>query len=151
MLISTKGRYALRVMVDLAEHRAEEFVSLKEIAQRQGISDKYLESIIRMLVKARVLESLRGKGGGYKLKKPPEQYTVGFILRLTEESLAPVACLDPNADACPKAGKCRTLPLWQGLDKVIGEYLDGVTVADLMDCGSNESWGCKKISTAGDD
>ncbi len=136
MLISTKGRYALRVMVDLAEHRGSEFVSLREIAQRQGISDKYLESIIRMLVKAKVLESLRGKGGGYKLKKPPEQYTVGSILRLTEESLAPVACLDPNADVCPKAGKCRTLPLWQGLDKVISEYLDGVTVADLMDCNS---------------
>ena len=133
MLISTRGRYALRVMIDLAEHRTDEFISLKGIAQRQEISEKYLESIIRMLVKARVLESLRGKGGGYKLKKAPEQYTVGSILRLTEESLAPVSCLEPGADACPKAAKCRTLPLWQGLDKVIHDYLENVTIADLME------------------
>ena len=132
MLISTKGRYALRVMIDLAEHQTEEFISLKGIAQRQEISEKYLESIIRMLVKAKVLESLRGKGGGYRLKKSPEQYTVGSILRLTEESLAPVACLELNAEVCPRAGKCRTLSLWQGLDKVIQEYLDSVTIADLM-------------------
>ncbi|MBQ7801250.1 MAG: Rrf2 family transcriptional regulator [Oscillospiraceae bacterium] len=140
MLISTKGRYALRVMIDLAEHRTEDFISLKGIAQRQEISEKYLESIIRMLVKARVLESLRGKGGGYKLRKPPEAYTVGSILYLTEESLAPVACLEEGADACAKAAKCRTLPLWQGLDKVIREYLESVTIADLMERG-----------TAGDD
>lgn len=132
MLISTKGRYALRVMIDLAEHQTEEFISLKGIAQRQEISEKYLESIIRMLVKAKVLESLRGKGGGYRLKKSPEQYTVGSILRLTEESLAPVACLEPDAEACPRAGNCRTLSLWQGLDKVIQEYLDSMTIADLM-------------------
>ncbi|MBQ9168244.1 MAG: RrF2 family transcriptional regulator [Oscillospiraceae bacterium] len=132
MLISTKGRYALRVMIDLAEHQSYEFISLKDIAERQEISDKYLESIIRMLVKARVLDSLRGKGGGYRLKKAPDQYTVGSILRLTEESLAPVSCLEPNAESCPKAGKCSTLPLWQGLDRVINEYLDGVTIADLM-------------------
>lgn len=132
MLISTKGRYALRVMIDLAEHQTDDFISLRGIAQRQGISDKYLESIIRMLVKARVLESLRGKGGGYKLRRAPAECTVGSILRLTEESLAPVACLEPGAEACPKAGKCRTLPLWQGLDKVISEYLDSVTIADLL-------------------
>ncbi|MGN1028034.1 MAG: RrF2 family transcriptional regulator [Faecousia sp.] len=133
MLISTKGRYALRVMIDLAEHQTEEFVSLKGIAQRQEISEKYLESIIRMLVKARVLESLRGKGGGYRLKKSPDQYTVGSILQLTEESLAPVSCLEQNADACPRASFCRTLPLWKGLDKVIRDYLEGVTIADLME------------------
>ena len=133
MLISTKGRYALRVMIDLAEHRTDEFISLKGIAQRQEISDKYLESIIRMLVKARVLESLRGKGGGYRLKKGPEAYTVGSILRLTEDSLAPVSCLEEGADACPKQAKCRTLPLWKGLDKVIREYLDNITIADLME------------------
>lgn len=132
MLISTKGRYALRVMIDLAEHQTDDFISLRGIAQRQGISDKYLESIIRMLVKARVLDSLRGKGGGYKLRKAPAECTVGSILRLTEESLAPVACLEPGAEACPKAEKCRTLPLWQGLDKVISEYLDSVTIADLL-------------------
>ena len=133
MLISTKGRYALRVMIDLAEHQSDAFVSLRGIAERQEISEKYLESIIRMLVKARVLESLRGKGGGYRLKKAPDEYTVGSILRLTEESLAPVSCLEPNADACPRAGACRTLSLWQGLDKVIHDYLVSVTIADLME------------------
>ena len=133
MLISTKGRYALRVMIDLAEHRTKDFISLKDIAQRQEISEKYLESIIRMLVKAKVLESLRGKRGGYRLKKSPDQYTVGSILRLTEESLAPVSCLEQNADACPRAYQCRTLPLWQGLDKVIRDYLESVTIADLTD------------------
>ena len=133
MLISTKGRYALRVMIDLAEHRTDEFISLKGIAERQEISEKYLESIIRMLVKARVLESLRGKGGGYRLKKAPEEYTVGSILRLTEESLAPVACLEENADACSRAGRCRTLALWQGLNNVIHDYLKGVTIADLLE------------------
>ena len=136
MLISTKGRYALRVMIDLAEHQTEDFISLKEIAQRQEISEKYLESIIRLLVKDRVLDSLRGKGGGYRLKKSPEQYTVGSILRLTEESLAPVACLDGNADSCPRMAQCRTLSLWQGLDRVIKEYLDSVTIADLMRQGT---------------
>ena len=133
MLISTKGRYALRVMIDLAEHQTDEFISLRGIAQRQEISEKYLESIIRMLVKARVLESLRGKGGGYRLRKEPGQYTVGSILRLTEESLAPVSCLEENAEACPRMGYCRTFPLWQGLDKVIHDYLESVTIADLME------------------
>ena len=140
MLISTKGRYALRVMIDLAEHQSEEFISLKEIAQRQEISDKYLESIIRILVKAKVVESLRGKGGGYRLRKAPEQYTVDSILRLTEESLAPVTCLESNAEACSRSGGCRTLALWQGLDQVIREYLESVTIADLVEQG-----------TAGDD
>ncbi|CCX91551.1 iron-sulfur cluster regulator [Firmicutes bacterium CAG:110] len=133
MLISTKGRYALRVMIDLAEHRSGEFISLKEIAQRQEISEKYLESIIRTLVKAKVVESLRGKGGGYRLTKNPEQYTVGSILRLTEESLAPVACLEGTAEACPRSQQCRTLALWQGLDKVIQDYLESVTIADLIE------------------
>lgn len=132
MLISTKGRYALRVMIDLAEHRSDDFVALKEVADRQGISEKYLESIIRMLVKAKVLESLRGKGGGYRLKKSPDEYTAGSILRLTEESLAPVSCLEEDADRCPRMTQCRTRALWQGLDKVINDYLDNVTVADLM-------------------
>ena len=136
MLISTKGRYALRVMIDLAEHQSDEFISLKGIAQRQEISEKYLESIIRMLVKAKVVDSLRGKGGGYRLNKSPDQYTVGSILRLTEESLAPVSCLEKNAEPCPRSGQCRTLNLWQGLDKVIHEYLEGVTIADLMEQGT---------------
>ena len=132
MLISTKGRYALRVMIDLAEHQAEGFIPLKVIAERQEISEKYLESIIKLLVKAKLLNGVRGKGGGYQLTKAPEQYTVGSILRPTEASMAPVSCLESGADACPRAAVCRTLPLWQGLDKVINDYLDNITVADLM-------------------
>lgn len=132
MLISTKGRYSLRVMVDLAEHQADGFIPLKVIAERQDISEKYLESIVKLLVKAKVLTGLRGKGGGYKLTKAPDQYTVGMILRLTEESLAPVSCLEPDASVCPRMAACRTLSLWQGLHKLINEYLDGVTIADLM-------------------
>lgn len=136
MLISTKGRYALRVMIDLAEHRSERqsrgFVPLNAIATRQGISEKYLESIIKLLVKAKLLTGLRGKGGGYKLTKAPEQYTVGSILRVTEDSMAPVSCLEPSSNACPRASECRTLSLWKGLDKVINDYMDGVTLADLV-------------------
>ena len=131
MLISTKGRYALRVMIDLAEHQGEGFIPLKTIAQRQEISEKYLESIIKLLVKSKLLSGVRGKGGGYQLTKAPEQYTVGAILQLTEESLAPVSCLATEADACPRANQCRTLSLWKGLDRVIRDYLDSVTLADL--------------------
>ena len=132
MLISTKGRYSLRVMVDLAEHQSDGYIPLKTIADRQEISEKYLESIIKLLVKANLLTGLRGKGGGYKLTRSPDQYTVGTILRLTEDSLAPVSCLESGAASCPRMADCRTLPLWQGLDKVISDYLDNVTVADLM-------------------
>ena len=132
MLISTRGRYALRVMIDLAEHQGEGFIPLKAIAQRQGISEKYLESIMKLLVKAKLLNGLRGKGGGYQLTKAPEQYTAGSILRMTEESMAPVSCLESDAEACPRAVECRTLPLWKGLDKVINDYLDNFTLADLM-------------------
>ena len=132
MLISTKGRYALRVMIDLAEHQTDGFVPLKVIAARQEISEKYLESIIKLLVKAKLLNGVRGKGGGYKLTKAPEQYSVGSILRLTEDSLAPVSCLEQDADSCPRMAECRTLPLWRGLDKVISEYLNQVSIADLM-------------------
>ena len=137
MLISTKGRYALRVMIDLAEHQADGVVPLKVIAERQEISEKYLESIIKLLVKARLLNGLRGKGGGYKLTKAPEDYTVGSILQLTEDSLAPVSCLEKGADACPRVAECRTLSLWKGLDKVINDYLGNVTIADLMRSGSD--------------
>ena len=132
MLISTKGRYSLRVMIDLAEHRSDGYIPLKVIAERQEISEKYLESIIKLLVKGRLLTGLRGKGGGYMLTKDPDQYTVGSILRLTEETLAPVACLEPGAETCARMGECRTLSMWRGLDKVISDYLDNVTVADLM-------------------
>lgn len=131
MLISTKGRYALRVMVDLAEHSTDGFIPLKMIAARQNISEKYLENIIKLLVKAKLLTGVRGKGGGYQLAKAPEQYTVKSILRVTEDSIAPVSCLDPNADACPHSAECRTLPMWRGLDKLITEYFENITLADL--------------------
>ena len=122
-------------MVDLAEHREEGYIPLKAVAQRQDISEKYLEAIIKLLVRAGLLSGLRGKGGGYKLTKDPSQYTVGDILRLAEDSPAPVACLGPGAAPCAKAAECRTRSLWQGLDKVIRDYLDSVTVADLMASG----------------
>ena len=131
MLISTKGRYALRVMIDLAEHRSEEFISLREIAERQEISEKYLESIIRMLVKAKVVESLRGKGGGYRLTRSPDQYTVGEILMLTEGSLAPESCLTPNATPCSRMASCRTYEMWKGLNDLISNYFGNITLADL--------------------
>ena len=132
MIVSTKGRYALRVMIDLAEHQAEKYVPLKEVAARQEISEKYLENILKVLVQNGFLEGLRGKGGGYRLTMAPEQYTVGSILRLTEDSMAPVSCLEPGAEVCSRSGECRTLALWRGLDKVISDYLNGVTLADLM-------------------
>ena len=136
MRVSTRGRYALRLMLDLAMNNTGEPVRLKDVAKRQEISEKYLESIIRMLVKAKVLDSLRGKGGGYRLKKSPDHYTVYSILSLTEDSLAPVACLEENASGCSRAGNCRTFKLWQGLDKVIHDYLESVTIADLMEQGA---------------
>lgn len=132
MMVSTKGRYALRIMIDLAEHQGEGFIPLKETAARQDISEKYLESILKILVKHKFLEGLRGKGGGYRLTRSPEEYTVGSVLRLTEVSLAPVSCLEADAVACPRMSVCQTLPMWQGLNKLINEYLDKITLADLM-------------------
>ena len=132
MLISTKGRYALRVMIDLAENQKDGYVPLKETADRQEISEKYLEGILKTLVQQNMLTGVRGKGGGYRLTRPPENYTVGEILRLTEGSLAPVACLESGARPCPRMAQCRTLPMWEGLDRLISQYLDGITVADLM-------------------
>ena len=137
MLISTKGRYALRVLVDLAEHQSQDYIPLKEVAQRQEISEKYLESIIKLLVKDGILIGLRGKGGGYRLSGAPDSYPVGRILRLTEESLAPVSCLEPGARPCSRMADCRTLSLWQGLDKVINDYLDNITLGDLARSGLN--------------
>ncbi|WMI80048.1 RrF2 family transcriptional regulator [Anaerotignum sp. MB30-C6] len=131
MMISTKGRYALRVMIDLAEHPGD-YVPLKEIAERQEISEKYLEIILKSLVREKFIIGQRGKGGGYRLSKAPEAYTVGSILRLTEGSLAPVACLNDKAEECPRGHDCRTLSMWQGLDQLISEYLDGITIANLM-------------------
>ena len=139
MFISTKGRYALRVMVDLAEHQDEGFVPLKEIAQRQEISEKYLEAVLKVLVRERILVGLRGKGGGYKLGKPPEQYKVGTFLRLTEGELAPVACLESHALPCSRAAQCRTLPMWEKFDQVVTEFFDGYTIADLMRSADGEN------------
>ena len=138
MMISTKGRYALRVMIDIAEHQHDGYIPLKEIAARQEISEKYLEAIVKSLVKERYLTGLRGKSGGYRLTKAPEEYTVGSILRLTEDSMAPVACLEPGAKACEHASECRTLTLWKGLDKVINDYLDNITIADLIHTNPDE-------------
>ena len=132
MLVSTKGRYALRVMVDLAEHQAHGRVPLKEIANRQGISEKYLENILATLVRSGALSGMRGKGGGYCLTKAPDQYTVGEILRLTEGSLAPVACLAGAQKGCERAAECPTINMWMDLDKLIADYLDGITIEDLM-------------------
>lgn len=132
MMISTKGRYALRVMVDLAEHQAKGYVPLKEVAQRQEISEKYLENILKVLVQNKILIGLRGKGGGYRLTKAPSQYTVGSILRLTENTLAPVSCLDKNPRQCSRMPHCRTLPMWRKLDTMINDFFDGITIADLM-------------------
>lgn len=135
-MISTRGRYALRVMIDIAENGNENYIRLEEIAARQGISEKYLESILAMLTRGNLLHGLRGKGGGYKLTKEPSAYTIGSILRVTEGSLSPVACLKKDATPCEKKAACRTLPLWQGLDKTIQTYLDSVTLADLLE-GNN--------------
>lgn len=132
MLVSTKGRYALRVLADMAERQSEDYVPLREIAQRQGISEKYLESIVKILVKGGVLTGVRGKGGGYRLGPPPEDITAGAVLRMVEGSLAPISCLEEDAAPCARAAECRTLSMWRGLDRVIGEYLDGFSIADLI-------------------
>ena len=137
MMISTKGRYALRVMVDLAEHQGEGYIPLKEIAQRQEISEKYLEAILKVLVREHFLIGVRGKGGGYRLSRAPEQYTAGSIIRLTEGSLAPVAGLEPHALACPRAAHCRTLPMWKKFDQVVNDFFDSYTLADLMEHSEN--------------
>ena len=132
MLISTKGRYALRVLIDMAEHRSTEYIPLKEIAQRQEISEKYLESIVKELVKAKIVTGVRGKGGGYRLCLDPERINIGDILRLMEGSLAPVACLEDGALPCARAAECRTLEFWRGLDEVIQKYAGSYCLADLM-------------------
>ncbi|MGI6711154.1 MAG: RrF2 family transcriptional regulator [Bacillota bacterium] len=131
MLISTKGRYALRVMVDLTEHNTDAYVPLKDIAERQGISQKYLESIMAVLSKAGFVDAHHGKGGGYRLNRAPDEYTVGSVLKLTEGTLAPVACLENEQNKCGRAANCRTLPMWTELDNLINNYLENITVKDL--------------------
>ena len=132
MMISTRGRYALRILIDLAENQGDGFVTLREVAVRQEISEKYLESIVKDLVKARILEGLRGKGGGYRLCCAPDQINVLEVLTRMEGTLAPVACLEDGALPCARAADCRTLALWRGLDEGVRSYLRGFTVQDLM-------------------
>ena len=131
-MVSTKGRYALRLLIDMAEQETDGFLPLREIAARQEISEKYLESIVKELVKAGILAGVRGKGGGYRLCRPPEQINVADILMQMEGTLAPVACLENGAANCPRAAQCRTLGFWHGMDEVIRRYASGFTIADLM-------------------
>lgn len=133
MKISTKGRYAVRVMVDIALHNTGECIKVKDIASRQGISEKYLEQIMAVLSRAGYLKSIRGAQGGYLLTKPPQSYTVGMILRVTEGSLAPVACLEVGDAACDRCDTCETLEVWRELADAIDAVVDGVTIADLVE------------------
>ncbi|GHV50817.1 AsnC family transcriptional regulator [Synergistales bacterium] len=133
MKISTKGRYALRVMVDLAINDTGEFIPLKSVSKRQGITIKYLEQIIPLLSKAGYLKSMRGKDGGYRISRDASSYTVGDILRAVEGSMAPVVCMDDDPNACPRRQACPTISVWEGLYKVINEYLDGITIAQLAE------------------
>lgn len=131
-MISTRGRYALRVMIDLAEHNDGTPVAMKEVAERQDISLKYLEKILPVLVKENLIEGVPGKGGGYRLNRKPQEYRVSEILRLTEGDLAPVACLNCGAEPCRRTAECRTLPMWMELNKTINQFFDGYSIADLM-------------------
>ncbi len=137
MNVTTRGRYALRVMMDLAQQPGDGFVSLKTIAERQGISMKYLEMIVGQLKRAELVESSRGKEGGYRLSRAPSAYSVGEILRCQEDSLAPVACIRDGGVDCDQAALCRTIPMWKELDEITNRYLDSVTLEDLL---TGERW-----------
>ena len=132
MIVSTKGRYALRVMVCFAQRGGEEYIPLKEIAEAEGISQKYLESIMAVLSKAGFLDAVHGKGGGYRLNRRPEEYTIGSILKLTEGSLAVASCTTQGAAACSRSECCQALPMWERLDKMIDDFFEGITLADLL-------------------
>lgn len=132
MKVSTKGRYALRIMIDLARHDEGSYIRLKDIAERQNITLKYMEQIMPLLTKVGYVRSYRGNNGGYMLARKPEEYTVGDILRTTEGSMAPIACIEDQPNRCPRCEECTTLPFWEGLWKVINEYTDRYTLADLM-------------------
>ena len=133
MMISTRGRYVLRILLDIAEHQGDGYVSLKDSAERQEISKKYLEQIVIIPEVSKMLEAKGGKNGGYRLIKPADEYTVGEVLRAAEGSLSPVACLEINHSPCARSVDCIALPVWKGLDKVINEYLDGMTLQDVLD------------------
>ena len=140
MLVSTRGRYAIRVMIDLAEHMNGKYIPMKEIADRQDVSLKYMTKIMQALTKSGMLDGQHGKGGGYKLNRDPEEYRVGDILRLTEGTLAPVSCIDETDCKCDRSFECRTRPMWNELDKLISEYLDGITIADLMEGNTADNY-----------
>ena len=131
-MISTRGRYALRVMIDLAEHRDEGYIPMKDVVARQGISKKYMEQIMPSLVRNGFVEGVHGKGGGYKLTRSPSEYTAGEILRAAEGDLAPVACLSCNAEECPSKKDCKTLPLWEKFNDMTNEYFDSVTLESML-------------------
>lgn len=133
MKISTKGRYALRLMIDLAENKEKGYITLGDIAERQNISKKYLEQIVPLLNRSGLLKTNRGYQGGYMLARPADKYTVGEILRVTEGNLAPVTCLEHEVNECQRAGECATLYVWQGLHKAVNDYLDSITVQDIVD------------------
>ena len=132
MIVSTKGRYALRVMVRFAQLGREEYIPLKEIAEKEGISQKYLESIMTVLSKAGFMDAAHGKGGGYRLNRDPKEYTVGSILKLTEGSLSAVSCTAQGAAACSRSECCNALPMWEKLDRMIDEFFEGITIGDLL-------------------
>ena len=139
MIVSAKGRYALRVMVSFAERGSEEYVPLKEMAAQENISQKYLESIMTTLSKAGLVDAVHGKGGGYRLNRRPEEYTVGSILKLTEGSLAAVSCTTQGAAACSRSGRCHALPMWKKLDRMIDDFFENITLADLLNSGSTNA------------
>ena len=131
-MISTRGRYAIRVMLDLAEHDQSEYIPLIDIAKRQGISEKYLEAIVSLLVKAGLLTALRGKRGGYRLTRTPDQYTLKDVLQTTEGAFAPVACLEEEINTCERASECKTLKVWTDFQKLVNDYFDSITLQSLM-------------------
>ncbi len=132
MMISTRGRYALRVLLDLAEHKDEGYIPMKEVAKRQELSLKYIERIMPVLSKNKLVEGVHGKGGGYRLSRPADEYTVGEILRLTEGNLAPVSCLECDAKECKRAGFCKTLPMWKKFHDITNDYFDSITLAEFL-------------------
>ena len=144
-MISTKGRYALRLMVDLASQNTDEYVPLKEVSERQGVSEKYMEIIIKELVKAKLIKGLRGKGGGYKLLRKPDEYPIGEILEASGEQLATVACLLPGAETCERENSCQTIGMWRTFDNMTHEFFYGISLYDLMN--GNVKNGSKKKAT----
>ena len=132
MKISTRGRYAIRVMIDLAEHNTGEYIPLTDIAKRQDISEKYLEAIVASLVKSGNLRALRGKKGGYRLVKEPKDYTMKSILEVTEGNFAPVACMENDNNECARYNECKTIKMWEGLGKVLSDYFENITLEDLL-------------------